>query len=171
MAVYESQKKMVAGPINNCAAVNRRIAGIGRWFCYCTIYLHLILTLMNRQKHLETILVLVLALGVFYWFSHEKKPELGKYLLLAALVLGLIGLFIPMLADKIHLGWMKLAHVMGWVMSKVILTVVFFVFLFPMAMIVKAMGKSSIKMKSGGSKSYYKERNFLYDKDSLEHVW
>jgi len=125
---------------------------------------------MNRQKHLETILVLVLALGVLYWLSHVKRPGLANYLLLAALILGVIGVFIPWLADKIHLAWMKLAHVMGWVMSKVILTIVFFIFLLPMALIVKAMGKGSIKMKSGGS-SYYKERNFLYDKESLEHVW
>ncbi len=125
---------------------------------------------MNRQKHLETILVLVLALGIFYWFSHEKRPELGKYLLLSALILGLIGVFIPVLADKIHWAWMKLAHVMGWVMSKVILTLVFFVFLVPIALLMRALGKGSVKLKAGG-KSYYKERNFLYDKDSLEHVW
>ena len=125
---------------------------------------------MNRQKHLETILVLVLALGVFYWFSHVKKPELAKYLLLSALILGLIGVFIPSLADKIHWAWMKLAHVMGWVMSKVILTIVFFVFLLPMALIVRSMGKGNVKLKADGN-SYYKERNFLYDKASLEQVW
>lgn len=125
---------------------------------------------MNRQKHLETILVLVLALGIFYWFSHEKRPELGKWLLLSALILGLIGVFIPILADKIHWAWMKLAHVMGWVMSKVILTAVFFVFLVPMALIVRAFGKGNVRVKPGGS-SYYKTRDFVYDKDSLEHVW
>ncbi len=125
---------------------------------------------MNRQKHLETILVLVLALGVLYWFSHIKRPELAKYFLLSALILGLIGVFIPFLADKIHVGWMKLAHVMGWVMSKVILTLVFFVFLLPMALIVKLMGKTGVRLKPGGN-SYYKERNFLYNKESLENVW
>ena len=65
---------------------------------------------MNRQKHLETILVLVLALGVIYWFTNIKNPVAGKYLLLAALILGVIGVFIPVVADKIHWAWMKLAH-------------------------------------------------------------
>lgn len=125
---------------------------------------------MDRKKHLETILVLVVALGFFYWFIHEKKPETGKYLLLAALVLGLIGIFIPFIADKIHWAWMKLAHVMGFVMSKVILTIVFFVFLFPMAMISRLFGKGNVKLKREGS-SYYKTRDFVYDKDSLEHLW
>jgi hypothetical protein len=125
---------------------------------------------MDRKKHLETILVLVIALGVVYWFSHVKRPEMAKYFLLAALILGLIGVFIPFLADKIHWAWMKLAHVMGWVMSKVILSVVFFVFLFPMAMISRAFGKGNVKLKREGN-SYYKTRDFVYDKDSLEHVW
>ncbi len=125
---------------------------------------------MDRKKHLETILVLVIALGVIYWFTHEKRPETGKYLLLSALILGLIGIFITFLADKIHWAWMKLAHVMGWVMSKVILSIVFFVFLFPIAMISRAFGKGNVKLKREGA-SYYKTRDFLYNKDSLEHLW
>ena len=125
---------------------------------------------MDRQKHLETILILVLALGVFYWFSHEKRPQVAKYLLLAALIIGLIGVFIPYLADKIHWAWMKLSHVMGWVMSKVILSVVFFVFLLPISLLVKAFGKGNMKLKTSGT-SYYKDRNFVYTKESLENVW
>ena len=95
---------------------------------------------------------------------------MGKYLLLAALILGLIGVFIPWLADKIHWAWMKLAHVMGWVMSKVILTVVFFVFLLPMALLVRALGKGNVRVKRGGT-TYYTSRDFLYTKESLENVW
>lgn len=125
---------------------------------------------MNRQKHLETILVLVLALVIFYWLKHVKSPETAKYILLAAVVVGLIGVFIPALADKIHWAWMKLAHAMGWVMSKVILTLVFFVFLLPMALAKRFFGKPSVQMKAG-AKSYYKERNFVYTKESLENVW
>lgn len=125
---------------------------------------------MNRQKHLETILVLVLALLLFYWLKHEKSPETAKYLLLAAFILGLIGVFIPIIADKIHWAWMKLAHVMGWVMSKVILTIVFFVFLFPMAILMRVFGKANVKMKPVGN-SHYKERNFVYTRESLENVW
>ncbi len=104
---------------------------------------------MNRQKHLETILVLVLALLVFYWLKHVKSPETAKYILLAAFIVGLIGVFIPALADKIHWAWMKLAHAMGWVMSKVILTIVFFIFLLPMALAKKAFWKTQCSNESG----------------------
>src|SRR5688572_24650107 len=120
---------------------------------------------MNRIKVLETILVLVLALGVVYWWFGRNQ-----YVLLAAGIIGIIGLFIPALAEKIHWAWMKLAEGMGYVMSKVILTVVFVVFLIPVSAVSKLFRKRSVAIKQEGS-SYFKERNFTYNKESLENVW
>lgn len=120
---------------------------------------------MNRIKVLETILVLVLACGVIYWWF-GKNP----YLLLAAAIIGVIGLFIPFVAEKIHWAWMKLAEGMGYVMSKVILTIVFVVFLVPISAVSRLFRKKTVAIKADG-KSYFKERNFTYNKESLENVW
>lgn len=119
----------------------------------------------SKSKVLETILVLVLALGVFYWFTKNN------YFLLAAGVVGAIGMFIPWLAGKIHWAWMKLAQGMGYVMSKVILSIVFFVFLLPIAAISRLFTKNKTVQMKAGAVSYFKERNFTYDKESLENVW
>ncbi|SKB93068.1 hypothetical protein [Daejeonella lutea] len=120
---------------------------------------------MNREKHLETILVLVFALGIFFWLSQNA------YLLLAAGILAFAGLFIPFLAGKIHWAWMKLAHVMGYVMSKVLLTVVYVVVLLPLSFLSRAFGKKNgIRLKPG-AQTYFKDRNFTYTKESLENVW
>jgi hypothetical protein len=120
---------------------------------------------MKREKVLETILVLMVALGVFYWIFKES------YLLIAAGVLGVIGIFIPYLAEKIHWAWMKLAHALGYVMNKVLLTLVYCIFLLPLSLLQKAFGKKTgIRLKPG-STSYFTERNFTYTKDSMENVW
>jgi hypothetical protein len=119
---------------------------------------------MNREKHLETILVLVLALGIVYWIY--KNP----YFLLAAAILAGIGLLIPFLAEKIHWAWMKLAHVMGYVMSKVLLTVIFIVVLLPLSIFSRMAGKNTLQL-ARGKKTYFKDRNYTYDKASLENVW
>lgn len=114
---------------------------------------------------LETILVLVLACGVFFWLTKNN------YLLLAAAVIGAVGLFIPSAAKGIHWAWMKLAQGMGYVMSKVILSIVFFVFMLPIAAISRLFTKNkNVQMKAGAA-TYFKERNFTYDKESLENVW
>lgn len=119
----------------------------------------------SRAKVLETILVLVLACGVFFWLSKNN------YLLLAAAIFGAIGLFIPALAKGIHWAWMKLAQGMGYVMSKVILSIVFFVFMLPIAALSRLFTKNkNVQMKAGAA-TYFKERNFTYDKESLENVW
>jgi hypothetical protein len=120
---------------------------------------------MNREKHLETILVLVFALGIFYWIKHSPS------FLIAAGILAFIGIFIPFLAEKIHWGWMKLAVMMGFVMSKVLLTLVFVVFVLPLSFLSRSFRKNKTVRLKRGSRSYFTDRNFTYTKDSLENVW
>ena len=116
----------------------------------------------NRIKHLETILVIVLGLMVFYWIFDSK------YLLWAAFAVGFIGVFIPWLAGKIHWAWMKLAHVMGFVMGKVMLTLVYTLVVVPMGIFSRK--KITMRLKQGTT-SYFKERNYTYKKEDLENVW
>ena len=117
---------------------------------------------MDRQKHLETILVIVLGLLVFHSISGNK------YFLWIAFVVGVAGVFLPSLAGKIHWAWMKLAHVMGYVMSKVMLTLVYTLVVLPMSLFARK--KLSVRL-TGKSNTYFKERNYTYKKEDLENVW
>ncbi|HYF29755.1 MAG TPA: hypothetical protein VD993_01405 [Chitinophagaceae bacterium] len=116
----------------------------------------------NRIKHLETVLVIVLGLLVFYWIFETR------YLLWAAFGVGFIGVFIPYLAAKLHWAWMKLAHGMGFVMSKVMLTLVYTLVVIPMGFFSRK--KITMQLKSGPG-SYFRERNYTYKKEDLENVW
>lgn len=119
---------------------------------------------MERTKHLETIVVLVLALIVMY------MAWLKPWMLWAAIAIGAIGVFIPWLAGKIHWAWMKLAHAMGYVMSKVMLTLVYALVVVPMGFFAKKKITMQLN-KSGSGNSYFKERNYTYKKEDLENVW
>ncbi len=116
----------------------------------------------DRQKHLETILVIVLGMIVIYFVAHKN------YILWGAIAIGAIGVFIPFLAAQIHWGWMKLAHVMGYVMGKVMLTLVYTLVVLPMSLFARK--KVSVRL-SGKSDTYFKERNYTYKKEDLENVW
>lgn len=116
----------------------------------------------TRVKHLETVLVIVLGLLVFYWIFDTK------YLLWAAFGIGFVGVFIPYLAGKIHWAWMKLAHMLGYVMSKVMLTLVYTLVVVPMGIFSRK--KITMRLKQGNS-SYFTERNYTYKKEDLENVW
>jgi hypothetical protein len=118
-----------------------------------------------RVKALETILVLVLALLVWYYLGQQHR-----YVLIAAIVLAGIGVFIPALAEKIHVLWMKLGEGLGFVTSKIILTLIFFVFLVPLAWIAARFRKPVMKMKPNEG-SFFKDRNFTYTAKSMEDMW
>ena len=162
MEFYEGQEEMVAGPCDHHLVADRNLTCIWWRFSARAFYLYFIL--MNRTKHLETILVLVLALLVCYFiFDHTVWLKV-------AIALGAIGLFLPYLAGKIHWLWMKLAHVLGYVMSRVLLPIIFFVILVPLAFFSRLAGKNTVQLKRTQG-SYFRERNFRYNRESLENVW
>ncbi|MEJ7820769.1 MAG: SxtJ family membrane protein [Chitinophagaceae bacterium] len=118
----------------------------------------------NKAKSLETLLVLTGALIIVYWYFPKKI-----YLLIAFLFI-LIGVVSPFLSAKISWVWLKFAEILGSVMSKIILSIVYFVFLVPIALIYRLTKKNPLflKRKEG---SYYTERNKKYSPKEIENIW
>lgn len=118
-----------------------------------------------ENKHSGTILVFVAVLMVLFLFNRNIN------LLYAALGFAAIGLLIPSLSRGIHWVWMKFAELLGGVMNKVILSLVFFIILMPVAFLSRLFRKDPLKSKRGQATSYFIDRNFLYTKKSLEELW
>lgn len=118
-----------------------------------------------KDKHLGTMLVFVTVLVIIYLFTGNR------YLLYAAVGTACIGLFIPWLSRKIHTVWMKFAEMLGFVMNRVLLSVVFFIFLVPVAFLSRLFRKPPMGAHRGQLSSYYTERNFTYTRKSLEDLW
>ena len=117
----------------------------------------------NKAKEKETILTLCTALVVIYLVVKTHPIQL----LYSAVLLGFIGMFFEWLTSKIHWAWMKLAEGMGWVMNKVILSIIFYGFLFPIAMLSKLFGNNNMQLKRKPD-TYYHTRNHTYVKKDLE---
>lgn len=118
----------------------------------------------NKAKALETLLVLVGALIVVYWAAPKK------IYLLIALIFILIGVASPYLSGKISWAWLKFAELIGSVMSKVILSIVYFVLLVPIALIYRLTQKNPLLLKRQ-KQSYYIERNKQYSPKDIENIW
>lgn len=119
---------------------------------------------MKNQKSLETILVLVLAQIIIFLVTRRL---LWLY---TGVALGVLALLIPVLADKIHYAWMKLAHILGYITSRIILTLIFFLVLFPLTLLSKFSSRHAMELKRRRT-STFKERNYTYTPESLENVW
>jgi hypothetical protein len=123
----------------------------------------------TREKELETILTLCVALVVLFFVTKKQHA----YYLTLSLLLGLIGMFSKFLTAKISWAWLKLGEMMGAVMSKVILSLIFFVFLFPIAVLSRLFnrGKDNLHLQKSNDASYYFIRNHKYEAKDLENVW
>lgn len=164
MAIYQSTEEILAGPADSCFTYIGDLDCFRRQFSPCTIYIYIILA-MKRTKHLETILVLILALGVFYWIF-----EISAFLIIAG-GLVTVALFLPKLTGIIHLIWMKVAQMLGSIMSIFLLAIIFLLLLIPLAFLATIFGsRNGINLKSG-SDTYFSDRSFEYDAASMEHPW
>ncbi len=66
--------------------------------------------------------------------------------------------------------WFSLAKILGTIVSKIILTLVFFLVVFPMGAIRKVMGKDSLQLNEfkKSNKSVFKTRNYIFLSKDLE---
>ena len=79
--------------------------------------------------------------GVLGWLASIVMKTDRQQGIFLNIVVGVVGAFIPSLAKWVDWAWYKLSEVMGWVMSRVMLSLVFFVFLFPVALLSRVFGK------------------------------
>ena len=119
---------------------------------------------MKKEKNVETMLVLTLV-SVFGYLVFKHK-----YFLLSAIIFGCIGVFSNFLSRKISWVWLKFAHLLGLVNSKVLLGAIFFIFLTPIAFFMKLLGKTNINLNKK-STSYFVTRNHEYNAGDIENIW
>ncbi len=163
---------MVVVTNHYCAVADRHI-GRNRWrLNSSSVCLHAILMKspkLTREKELETILTLAAAALVFYFLTHQQH----LYWIIICLVLALAGVLSKNVTAKIAWAWNKLGELMGMVTGKVILALVFFLFLFPLALLSRLFSKApdSLQLKKSDADSYYFTRNHCYKPDDLKNVW
>ena len=127
---------------------------------------------ISKEKRIEVLAVLagfcfVVALVKIY---RGGSIETIKVWMEAGVGLLIIGLFIGPLALFIAQLWLKLAQLIGAVMSRVLLTVVFFLVLLPIALLRRALSPHNelqLKRRSDGG-SYYTEEVRTYTPRDLQ---
>ena len=159
---------MVAHAHCSRVAFNRCVDRDWRQLRRRAIYLYFIL--MDRRKELESIIVIAAALIIIHFVVIYKTDEQNLYLVPVALGLLLIGFLSPWLTSKIIWLWFKLSEGIGYVMSRVILSTVFFLFLFPISVLYRLFNKDALRLKRNGGSTYV-DRSHTYTASDLENPW
>lgn len=120
----------------------------------------------SREKDLETIAVLAAASLVFYYVFKKNG------FILAAFALLITGLFFKAAASKISVLWLKFAELLGTFNTRLILGLVYFVVLTPIAVAFRMLTrKHANSPRSASDKSYFTVREHAYAAADLEKMW
>jgi hypothetical protein len=120
---------------------------------------------VQSQDRFKTILVIVtglLALAVVFHI---------QWLLYIALAVGACSIFSGAAARGIEWAWIKLATILGWVNSRILLSVIYFLFLLPLAWVSRLFTKDPLTLRRKKTASLFVTRNHQYTKKDLENIW
>jgi predicted membrane protein len=119
---------------------------------------------MNNDTSKSTMLTISMGFLLLYLIFDRE------WAVFVSLVVGLIGIVSPFLSRKIEWIWMKIAKVLGYIVPNILLSIVFYVFLFPLAFLSRLFSKDPL-MLSDKHKSYFVDINEEVEKDSFEKTW
>lgn len=103
--------------------------------------------------------------GILFWIKKEL------FLVVPAIGLGfiLLGLVVPVVLKPVQKLWMTIAIILGWFMTRVILSILYFLVFTPMALIAKVVGKQFLELKWEKSQpTYWNYRKDEFDKAQYE---
>ncbi|NQU66882.1 MAG: hypothetical protein HQ510_02965 [Candidatus Marinimicrobia bacterium] len=96
-------------------------------------------------------IVSIVIAGFFYW----KNKESFQLLLTVGTVLCILGAVIPFVLKPVHWIWMSFATILNWFMTRVILSLLFYMIVTPIGLISRMLGKQFLKLKWNKAKPTY----------------
>ena len=95
--------------------------------------------------------VFLIIAGLLFW----KEKESFQLFLAIGTVLFVTGIAIPFILKPIYWVWMVLATILGWFMTRVILSLLFYAVFTPIGLIGRLIGKQFLGLKMDHSKQSY----------------
>lgn len=122
-------------------------------------------TRKNKTNPTQTILVIVLGFLILFLVMS------WRWTLYVAIVIGILGLLSPYLAKKIDYAWMKFAWLLSLIIPNVLLSIVFFFLLTPIAFLSRLIRKEDPLRLKNNNASLFKDSNKVFDKESFDNPW
>jgi len=87
-----------------------------------------------------------------------------------ALIIGVLSIAIKPIGDRIVWGWYKLAELLSKVMNPLILGIVYFTFITPIALLFRMFGNDPLRLKDNKG-SLFETRDQMFKKEDLLNPW
>ena len=109
--------------------------------------------------------VLVIIAGFLFWF---EKPSTVYFAIIGAVLIS-TGLIYPEILKPLNKVWMGFAIVLGFIMSRVILTIFFYTILTPISLLAKLFRKKFMVLKYDKSAETYWEKRSIIHKKPIDY--
>ena len=119
---------------------------------------------MKRDTSKSTMLVISMGFLILYLLFA------WQWAVIVSLAVGLMGIISSALSKKIEWAWMKLAHILSYIMPSILLGIIFYLILFPISLISKLFTKDPL-MLSRKYSTYFVSIEKEFDKSSMEKLW
>lgn len=126
---------------------------------------------MSKEKVYEALLVIATGLLVIYLIGVFRYEVSRPALIYIACGIGLSGVIFKPLGRLIAQGWFKLADILSFVMSKVVMSIVYIGILVPVALLYRLVKKDKLYLKKAAEASTWTERKHEYTNKDLKDIW
>jgi hypothetical protein len=112
----------------------------------------------NRQARKTTLLVagVLVIVTALAWYRGRVTVSIVAGSI--AVLLMLIGGFVPPLSKLFHSVWMRFAFALGYINSRIILTIIYFLVFVPYGLISRLFGRDPLQLREKGKDSYWTPR-------------
>ena len=122
-------------------------------------------TQVTRKELRKFCFTIGVVFGLFAVFLMWKSKSSGIYFGYTSVIFLVVGMFIPTFFKHVYIIWMSLAVVMGYVMTRVLLTLIYAVIFTPVGLVIRVLGKDPLQQKwDKNATSYWIKR----DRDSVD---
>ena len=128
---------------------------------------------MYLKKDIKDILVMVLGFWIISAVLYFKGKVQASVIIFSVItVIGLISLIIKQVRILILKGWFFLAKALVWINSRILLSLIYFLVLYPTSILQKMFSKKdNLLLKNKNLKSTFTTRNHTYKKKDLKYGW
>lgn len=98
-----------------------------------------------------------LIIAGYLWY-HDGKPLAIQIFLVLAVTFFAFALFMPIVLRPFNKAWYKLGLLMGRVVSPIVLGILFFILISPIAIVMRLAGRDALKLRKQNVQSHWIDR-------------
>lgn len=115
-------------------------------------------SIKSLRKFGITIGIILIAISIWLFLSNSNIL-LIIIISIFSIILLILGLFSPKRLNGIYKYWMKIAFILGWFVSRFILTILFILVLTPIALLAKLFKKDFLNLRNIDNSTYWKKKD------------